>query len=210
MKLQLSLDLLTLTEALEISQDLKDTVDILEIGTPMLYKYGLYAVQELKKALPYKTVLADMKIMDGGEIAAAQALNFGADIITVMAAADGKTIENAIRKAHIGGALVMVDLLGVEDKITRALALELTGADYLCLHTPKDIQNEHQSPLDDLIRVKHVLQHGKTAIAGGIELGSLGQVIKAQPDIVIVGGGILNTSDPVNQARIMADLIHNQ
>ena len=43
--------------------------------------------------------------------------------------------------------------------------------------------------------IKSVVKNAKTAIAGGIKLETLPEVIKAKPDLVIVGGGITGQDD---------------
>ncbi len=52
MKLQLALDLTTPEEALAMVAELADLIDIVEIGTPMLMRYGLATVETMKNAFP--------------------------------------------------------------------------------------------------------------------------------------------------------------
>ena len=47
----------------------------------------------------------------------------------------------------------------------------------------------------------------KTAIAGGIKLETLPEVIKERPDLVIVGGGITSKEDKKAAAAKMQELI---
>lgn len=47
----------------------------------------------------------------------------------------------------------------------------------------------------------------QTAIAGGIKLETLPDVIKQHPDLVIIGGGITNKEDKKATAREMQKLI---
>ena len=51
MKLQLALDDITLEEAMELVANVRDYVDIIEVGTPMVMEYGMAPVRELKKRL---------------------------------------------------------------------------------------------------------------------------------------------------------------
>ena len=52
MKLQLALDDLALPEALALAERVRPWVDIIEIGTPMLYEYGMEAVRRAKARFP--------------------------------------------------------------------------------------------------------------------------------------------------------------
>lgn len=54
MKLQLALDDITLEEAMELVANVRDYVDIIEVGTPMVMEYGMAPVRELKKRFPDK------------------------------------------------------------------------------------------------------------------------------------------------------------
>ena len=68
MKLQIALDDITLKGALELVERVRDSIDIIEIGTPLIYLCGMEAVRAMKQRFPDKEVLADMKIMDSGAL----------------------------------------------------------------------------------------------------------------------------------------------
>lgn len=84
MKLQIALDDITLEDALVLVGKVRDYIDIIEIGTPFVYEYGMQAVRAMKEHFPDKEVLADMKIMDAGFYEAEEALKAGADYVTVL------------------------------------------------------------------------------------------------------------------------------
>ena len=54
MKLQLALDDLTMDEALELTEKVREHIDIIEIGTPFVYQEGMRAVQIFKERFPDK------------------------------------------------------------------------------------------------------------------------------------------------------------
>ena len=93
MKLQIALDDVTLEGALELVKKVRDYIDIIEIGTPFVYEYGMQAVRTMKEHFPDKEILADMKIMDAGYYEAEEALKAGADYITVLGVTDNLTIQ---------------------------------------------------------------------------------------------------------------------
>ena len=45
MKLQLALDDLTMEEAFDLVEKVRDSIDIIEIGTPFVYQEGMRAVE---------------------------------------------------------------------------------------------------------------------------------------------------------------------
>ena len=61
MKLQISFDLTDLDKALDIAAQVAPYVSILEVGSLLLYKYGIQAVERFRKAFPNKTILVDAK-----------------------------------------------------------------------------------------------------------------------------------------------------
>ena len=54
MKLQIALDDITLEDALVLVGKVRDYIDIIEIGTPFVYEYGMQAVRAMKEHFPDK------------------------------------------------------------------------------------------------------------------------------------------------------------
>ena len=195
MKLQLALDTFSIQQSLNILEELADVVDIVEIGTPMIVRDGVHAVKAVKTAFPKLSVLADVKIMDGGKQEAESAFEAGADIVTVLAVAEDQTIKNVVESGKQYGRQVMADMIAVRDFAARANVLDTFGLDYMCVHTAFDIQHTGQSPLYELKRLKETVKHTKTAVAGGIKPETLSEIVEQKPDIVIVGGEIASSND---------------
>src|SRR6478735_9465475 len=128
MKLQFAMDTLTTEAALELAAAAAPYVDILELGTPLIKSEGLSAITAIKSAHPDKVVFADLKTMDAGELEADIAFKAGADLVTVLGAADDSTIAGAVKAAQAHNKGVVVDLIGIEDKVTRAKEVRALGA----------------------------------------------------------------------------------
>ncbi|WP_404407852.1 3-hexulose-6-phosphate synthase [Jeotgalibacillus malaysiensis] len=207
MKLQLALDLVNIPQAIELVKEVEEHIDVVEIGTPVVINEGLKAVKEMKAAFPNLTVLADLKIMDAAGYEVSQASAAGADIVTILGAAEDASIKGAVEEAKKQGKQILVDMIAVKDIATRAKELDELGADYICVHTGYDLQAQGQNSFKDLETIKSVVKNAKTAIAGGIKLETLPEVIKAQPDLVIVGGGITGQEDKNAAAAKMQELI---
>lgn len=207
MKLQLALDIYDIPQSLELLKELADVVDIVEIGTPLVMRDGVHAVEAIKRAYPQLCVLADLKIMDGGTLEAKMAFDAGADIVTVLAVSEDTTIKNVVRVSREYGREVMADLIAVRNLSQRAAELDEFGLDYLCVHTAFDVQHTGKFPLDDLVQIKGVISKTKTAIAGGVKLNTLPEVAAQKPDIIIIGMGISGEPDKRSVARQMRRII---
>ncbi len=195
MKLQIAIDLATGAEALEMVGHIRDEIDIVEVGTPLIMKEGMVPVRLIKKTYPNVIVLADTKIVDGGDIECADACEAGADIVTVLALADNETVKAVIDTAHKFGRKAMADLICVTDIQKRARELEAMGIDYVCVHTAVDVQKLGKTPLDDLTELVAAIPPHKTAVAGGINMKTLDAYKALNPAIVIAGGSLTNAEN---------------
>jgi len=195
-KLQVSLDLVNLDQALALVERTSAFVDVVEVGTPLALREGVSAITAIKTRFPALLVLADYKIVDGGFYEADMAYQAGADIVTVLGVASDATIEGAMKAAGVHGKQVMLDLLGFNFDEARVKHLDNSGANYLCAHTAIDDQQNGSSPLDDLEKVSQMLGKSRLAVAGGLNETNLPRIMPFHPDIVIVGAGITRNGDP--------------
>ncbi|MEK3735061.1 MULTISPECIES: 3-hexulose-6-phosphate synthase [Paenibacillus] len=207
MELQLALDLVNIPEAKQVVAEVAEHIDIVEIGTPVVINEGLHAVKAIKEAFPHLRVLADLKVMDAGGYEVMKASEAGADIITVLGVSDDATIKGAVAEARKQGKQVMVDMINVKNMEERAREIDGFGVDYICVHSGYDHQAEGKNSFEELATINRVVQQAKTAVAGGIKLETLPEVIAAKPDLVIVGGGITGQSDMKAVAAEMKQLV---
>jgi 3-hexulose-6-phosphate synthase len=210
MELQLALDLVNIPEAIQLVKEVEDHIDIVEIGTPVVINEGLHAVKAMKEAFPNLKVLADLKIMDAAGYEVMKASEAGADIITILATAEDESIKGAVEEAKKQGKKILVDMIAVKDLAARAKELDAMGVDYICVHTGYDLQAIGKNSFEDLQTIKGVVKSAKTAIAGGIKLETLSEAIKAQPDLIIVGGGITGQADKRGAAAKMQQMMKDQ
>ena len=207
MKLQLALDDISLRDALVLVERVQEHIDIVEVGTPLIIEEGLAPVRELKARFPHLEVLADTKIMDAGEYETRSALEAGADYVTVLGVTDLTTVMGCLKSAKRYGRTVVVDMICVDDLRGRIEQLEGTGVSALAVHTGVDQQAMGRTPLDDLRLMKACSRNSNIFVAGGITLESLPRYIALGADVMIVGGGIRHSSDPVGQAAAFRKLL---
>ncbi|MFP3040930.1 orotidine 5'-phosphate decarboxylase [Treponema primitia] len=208
MELLLALDFITLPDAKRLLHRVIDCINIVEIGTPFIVQDGVHAVREIRNEFPNIKIFADIKIMDAGSEETEMAIKAGADIVSVLGAADDATIKGAVTTAHKYGKKILVDMIACSDIACRATHIDTIGVDYICVHTAFDIQNTGINPLKELIIVNGVVKNAQTAVAGGVNIATLPEIIQAHPAIIIVGGAITTAADKYFAAKQMYDLVH--
>jgi 3-hexulose-6-phosphate synthase len=171
-------------------------VDIAEVGTPLVLREGASAIWMLKEQFPKLLILADFKIMDAGAEEAAIAFDAGADIVTVLAAAETVTIQRACDAAIAAGRQVMADLIAVADPARRAVQIAALGVHLLCCHTAFDMQSSGAEPTGALAELRAALPDARLAVAGGINPQRIGLLTPFAPEVVIVGGFVTRAADP--------------
>ena len=199
--LHVALDLLNLHRAVQIAKEAAEGgADWVEAGTPLIKSEGMEAVRALKKALPGRRIVADMKTLDVGAFEVEMAAKAGASIAIIMGISDDDTVRESVRAGRKYGCEIMVDLLGCADKASRSRQLETLGIDYLCVHVGIDEQMAGGTPFDTVRKVSSAASL-PVAAAGGINSETAVEAIKAGASIIIVGGAITKAPDVAGAAR---------
>ncbi|MCJ1703345.1 MULTISPECIES: 3-hexulose-6-phosphate synthase [unclassified Rathayibacter] len=194
MKLQFAMDTLSTDAALELAAAAAPHVDILELGTPLIKSAGLSAITAIKEAHPDKTVFADLKTMDAGELEADMAFTAGADLVTVLGVAGDSTIAGAIAAGKKHGKGVVVDLIGVPDKAARAREVVALGAEFVEMHAGLDEQAEEGFTFETLLRDGEA-SGVPFSVAGGVSTATIESVQRAGAVVAVAGGAIYGAPD---------------
>jgi 3-hexulose-6-phosphate synthase len=194
MQLQFAMDTLTTEAALELAAAAAPYVDILELGTPLIKSEGLAVITAMKQVHPDKIVFADLKTMDAGELEADIAFSAGADLVTVLGTAGDSTIAGAVKAAQKHGKGIVVDLIGVHDKVARAKEVTDLGAQFVEMHAGLDEQAEPGFTFGTL------LEAGSTAgvpfsVAGGVNVSSIASVQDSGAQVAVAGSAIYSAPD---------------
>lgn len=205
MKLQISFDLLDLDKAIDIGSEVAQYADIVEIGTILIYHYGIHAVKKFREKFPDKTILADTKIVDRGKEVTELFADAGADWITVMAGTSPNVIHATTTAAHNANMKVMLDLIDSGSIGQSALEAKNLGANALLFHQPYS-ENESLVFLD-----KWDLLKGNTNlpifVSAKINRDNVDKIVALKPDTIIVGVSIIDAHDSATEAQYFAELV---
>jgi len=209
-RLQLALDFEHLEDALKIASDVAPFIDIFEVGTPLIISEGMRAIKALKDAHPDNLICADLKTTDAGYLEVKMAAQAGASIVTILADAYEVTIIEALRAAKEFNIEIMADLIVSRSPVTTLAGLidvkyQETKLHYVLVHSGLDQQASRRAPLFELEAVARLREHPRLAIAGGIRVNDIANILEFPVDIIIVGGGITRVKNPFEAA----EEIHN-
>ena len=196
MKLQIAYDVGTYQDLVILINKIQDLIDIIEIGTPLILREGLGKISYIKKKFPDKKIIADMKIMDAGEIEADIGFDSGADIVSVLGLASMNTLLGVKTSANKKNKQVMVDMINHPDPVMHWMEILKYGLDYICLHNAHDDINNTKNMMNIIQQFSKKDKCENLALAGGIEPVMLKKIKKYQPGIVIVGSYITMSENP--------------
>lgn len=203
MRLQLAIDA---AEHFALIRPLAPYFDVIEIGTPVLKRFGIAAISTAIELSGGREVLADTKTADGGALEAAMVLGAGASMMTVLAQASPATRTATLEVAAEYGATVIFDTILDGELDTSVLGLSPDGASWLALHGSSDARLAGIGTQDHIARVADRRAEGwRTSLAGGIGRSNLDEVLSVAPDIVVIGSAVTAAPDPQKEAQWIRD-----
>lgn len=186
--------------------------DIIEIGTPVLKRFGVSAITTARELCPEVMILADTKTVDGGQLEADMVFGAGAAFMTVLSCASTATHETVGRRAAAFGATVIVDTITESGKM-QLLPPNVTFPDsfgYVAVHSPTDARLAGNTSTSHIGAVKQMHDLGfKVSLAGGIGPDTLEAVIAVAPEILVVGSAITESANPKEIAKWIRDRLPN-
>lgn len=218
--LQVALDLVDMGKVASVLKGLPENDHlIIEAGTPLIKKFGLGVISELRKLRPNAFIIADMKILDTGNLEARMAADASADAVVVSGLAPTSTMEKAIAEARKVGIYSVVDMLNVQNPIKVIEKLKIKP-DVVELHRAIDTEDTAHA-WGDIAAIKKAAG-GKllVATAGGVRVNVVRDALRAGADILVVGRAITASKDikhttdefldnlgkeEIDQFRIMTD-----
>jgi bifunctional enzyme Fae/Hps len=208
--LQVALDLVDMSKVATVLKDLPQNDHlIIEAGTPLIKKFGLGVISELRKLRPNAFIIADMKILDTGNLEARMAADASADAVVVSGLAPVSTMEKAIAEARKVGIYSVVDMLNVQNpaKVIEKLKVK---PDIVELHRAIDTEDTAHA-WGDISAIKKAAG-GKllVATAGGVRVNVVKDALKAGADILVVGRAITASKDIKHSADEFLDKLDKE
>jgi bifunctional enzyme Fae/Hps len=208
--LQVALDLVEMNKVESVLSELPENDHLLiEAGTPLIKKFGLQIISGIRKIRPNAFIIADMKVLDTGNLEARMAADSSADAVVISGLAPQPTLEKAIAEAKKTGIYSIVDMLNVPDPVKVLKALKVKP-DVVELHRAIDAEDTAHA-WGDIPALKKAAG-GKllVATAGGIRVDVVKDAVKAGADIIVVGRAITASKDPHTQADLFLEQLNRE
>ena len=208
--LQVALDIVDLGKLRSVLSSLPENDHlIIEAGTPLIKKFGLNVISEIRAVKPNAFIVADMKILDTGNLEARMAADSSADAVVMSGLAPASTIEKAITEARKTGIYSVIDMLNVEDPVGLIASLKVKP-DIVELH--RAIDAEHTSHAWGNIGDIKKAAGGKllVATAGGIRVPVVNEALKTGADILVVGRAITASKDVRHAAEEFLEQLNKE
>jgi len=208
--LQVALDLVDMGKVASVLKQLPENDHlIIEAGTPLIKKFGLGVISELRKLRPNAFIIADMKILDTGNLEARMAADASSDAVVISGLAPTSTLEKAIAEARKVGIYSVVDMLNVQNpaKVIEKLKVK---PDIVELHRAIDTEDVAHA-WGDITAIKKAAG-GKllVATAGGVRVNVVKDALKAGADILVVGRAITASKDIKHAADEFIDKLDKE
>jgi bifunctional enzyme Fae/Hps len=201
--LQIALDIPDLDKTKRVVGELPDSDRIiLEAGTPLIKKYGVKVVRELRDIAKERFIVADLKTLDVGQVEVDLAFEETADAVVAAGLTGKETLDKFIYEASRVGIYSFVDMMGVTNPLEKLQTLK-TQPDAVILHEGIDVGREAKVRWNLTKEIKSTFKEKKmiVAVAGGIDPQGATDAIKAGVDIIIVGRYITQSKDPRRATR---------
>ncbi len=176
---------------------------ILEVGTPLLKKYGTRVIRDLRELAPDMFIVADLKTLDVGKVEVDLAFDETADAVVASGLAAPATLNKFIYEAKRLGIYAVVDMMNVEDPVQKLRMLQ-TFPNIVILHRGIDVEKRTGKTRWDLIKeMRQAFKEQKflVAVAGGIIPETAPEALARGADIIIVGRYITQSKDIERSVR---------
>ncbi|MCW4025811.1 MAG: bifunctional 5,6,7,8-tetrahydromethanopterin hydro-lyase/3-hexulose-6-phosphate synthase [Candidatus Bathyarchaeota archaeon] len=206
--LQIALDAPNLEGAKKVLAELPGSDRIIvEVGTPMIKRYGTKVINEIRQAAKDKFVIADLKTLDVGKVEVDIAYEDTADAVVAAGLAPPETLDATVQEARRLGIYAVIDMLNVEDVLAKLKSLK-DLPDIVILHRGIDQETGRSSGLERIKMIRQAFPNKKylIAVAGGIVPETAKEALEQGADILIVGRYVTQSRDIERSVRDFLEL----
>ena len=195
--LQIALDAPSLEGAKRVIEQLpgSDRI-ILEVGTPLIKRYGTRGINELRQIAKDKFIIADLKTLDVGKVEVDIAYEDTADAVVAAGLAPAETLDATVSESRRLGIYAIIDMLNVEDVLGKLKSIK-EFPDIVILHRGIDQETGRSSGLERIKIIRQAFPNKKflIAVAGGIVPETAKEALDQGADILIVGRYVTQSKD---------------
>jgi len=206
--LQIALDAPSLEDAKKVIERLpgSDRI-ILEVGTPLIKRYGTRVINEIREIAKDKFIIADLKTLDVGKVEVDTAYEDTADAVVAAGLASPETLDATVQEARRLGIYAVIDMLNVDDILTKLKSLK-DFPDVVILHRGIDQESGQTSGLERIKLIREAFPNKKLliAVAGGIVPETAKEALEQGADILIVGRYVTQSRDVERAVRDFLEL----
>lgn len=205
MKLHFTYNLPDLTQALKIAQQTAEFADIIGVGSLLLFKEGVRAIQSFKSAFPSKEIFAEARVSEKPDEVIAMMAQAGASYISVSEATFTSCIKKAAEAAKRHDINISLDLLGAPSLGQLAMDAKTLGVHSLIVHRAPNPEEaaEHASEWRD------VRDNTKLPIfvTGKIDESNFKEIVDLKPYCIMIGAAITKADNPAKAAHFFRSLM---
>jgi len=175
---------------------------MLEVGTPLIKRYGTKVIGELREVARDVFFVADLKTLDVGKVEVDLAYEETADAVVAAGLAPVETLNAFIHEAERLGIYAVVDMLNVE-KPVKKLEMVKKFPDIVILHRGIDQETGRTLGLEIAQELRQTFRDKRflIAVAGGIVPETAKEALEKGADIVIVGRYVTQSKDVERAVR---------
>ena len=181
---------------------------ILEVGTPLIKRYGTKVISELRDVARDIFFIADLKTLDVGKVEVDLAYDETADAVVAAGLAPVETLDSFINEAKRLGIYSVVDMLNVEDPIKKLKTLKEFPDVVVVFHRGIDQEAGKAIGLDIIQELRQTFKDKRflIAVAGGITPETAKEALEKGADIIIVGRYVTQSKDIERAVREFLEL----
>jgi len=180
---------------------------ILELGTPLIKRYGTKVISELREIARDVFFIADLKTLDVGKVEADLAYEETADAVVAAGLAPVETLNAFIHEAKRLGIYAAVDMLNLQDPVKKLRTLK-EFPDIVVLHRGIDQETGRTLGLELIQELRQTFKDKRflIAVAGGIVPETAKEALEKGADILIVGRYVTQSKDVERAVRELLKL----
>lgn len=191
-----------------ISQLPKSDRLLLEVGTPLLKRYGTKVIREIRETAQDVFMIADLKTLDVGQVEVDIAFNETADSAVASGLATKSTLDKFIYESKRLSIYSAIDMMNVKEPLEVLKMLDALP-DIIILHRGIDEESGGKTRWQIIKEIKEEFKNKKMliAVAGGITIETAKEALMKGADILIVGRYITQSKDVEKACRELLSIV---